>query len=99
MSTEVRQTGSGERLTTVETSIAAARLGGDWAAMVQIHGAGGRTDAVRAIQLLKLSDMGTHPGSPGLSGPRRDGHHANNQSREVVIESTGSVLVEGTDPR
>jgi hypothetical protein len=79
--------------------MAAARRGGDWAAMVQIHGAGGRPHVLRATRLLKLSDMGTHPGSPGLSGPRRDGHHANNQSREVVIKSTGGVLVEGTDPR
>jgi hypothetical protein len=85
MSEQVRQTGSGERLISVETSMAAGRLGGDWAAMVQINGAGGRTDAVRATWPLKLSDMGTHPGSPGLSGPRRDGHHANNQNREVVI--------------
>jgi len=65
--------------------MAAARLGGFWAAMVQIHGAGARPNALRATQLLKLSDMGTHSGSPGLSGPRRDGHHANNQNREVVI--------------
>ena len=63
--------------------MAAARLGGDWAAMVQINWAGARPNALRATQLLKLSDMGTHPGSPGLSGPRRDGHHANNQSREA----------------
>lgn len=63
--------------------MAAGRRSGDWAAMVQIHGAGTRSNALRATRLLKLSDMGTHPGSAGLSGPRRDGHHANNQSREA----------------
>ena len=83
MSLTLRQTDQAERLMTVEASMAAGRLGGDWAAMVQIHGARGRTDAVRATWPLKLSDMGTHPGSPGLSGPRRDGHHANNQSKEA----------------
>ena len=63
--------------------MAAGRRSGDWAAMVQIHRAGGRLDALLTTQLLKMSDMGTHPGSAGLSGPRRDGHHANNQSREA----------------
>ena len=63
--------------------MAAGHVGGDWATMVQIHMAGARMNALRATRPLKLTDMGTHPGSPGLSGPRRDGHHANNQSREA----------------
>jgi len=59
----LRQNSAANRSRSVNLTLRTAMRGDLWARMVQTHFAGGRTGGSQASQLLKLSEMGTVPGS------------------------------------